>query len=89
LGNQCAILCEEIKIRLLGILFASLLIGCSNVGPGIANHPISCWLGIAWDDCLPDTAGWNNGGGKIYREAAQKILNQQYPPTTDAFKDIK
>ena len=56
--------------------FLLSLMGCSNVGPGFANHPIACSMGIAWDDCLPDTKGWENGGGKIYREGAQKILDK-------------
>ena len=66
--------------KIILVIFISFLsISCSNVGPGFANHPIACHFGVAWDDCLPDTAGWNNGGGKIYREAAQKILNEKYP----------
>ncbi len=63
---------------LIGIVVIFMLFGCSNVGPGFANHPIACSFGVAWDDCLPGTAGWDNGGGKIYRDAAQKILDQQF-----------
>jgi len=58
------------------IIFLS---GCSNVGPGFANHPIACSMGIAWDDCLPGTKGWDNGGGRIYREGAQKVLDKHTP----------
>lgn len=43
-------------------------------------------MGIAWDDCLPGTAGWDNGGGKIYRDAAQKILNEQFNVAVPASK---
>ena len=68
------------KVRLLNLrllfLGAFSLVGCSNVGPGFANHPIACSLGYVWDDCLPGTKGWDNGGGKIYREGAQKILDK-------------
>ena len=32
-------------------------------------------MGITWDDCLPETKGWENGGGRLYREGAQKILD--------------
>lgn len=71
---------------LVGIFASSVLLGCSNVGPGFANHPIACSMGIAWDDCLPGTAGWDNGGGKIYRDAAQKILNEQFNVAVPASK---
>ncbi|MGF6287020.1 hypothetical protein [Pseudomonas silensiensis] len=27
---------------------------------GCANHPVDCSMGIAWDDCLPDTKGYAN-----------------------------
>lgn len=59
----------------MGAFFIALM-GCSNVGPGFANHPIACSLGYVWDDCLPGTKGWENGGGRIYREGAQKILDK-------------
>jgi len=41
--------------------------GCSTVGPGLANHPLDCSIGIRWADCLPGTAGYNNGGGQKTR----------------------
>jgi hypothetical protein len=63
------------RLLFLGAFFSSL-VGCSNVGPGFANHPIACSLGYVWDDCLPGTKGWDNGGGKIYREGAQKVLDK-------------
>lgn len=66
---------KNYRLLLLGAFF-SPIIGCSNVGPGFANHPIACSLGYVWDDCLPGTKGWDNGGGKIYREGAQKVLDK-------------
>lgn len=62
---------------LWGLFLILSIVGCSNVGPGFANHPLACGLGTPWDDCLPNTKGWENGGGKIYRDAAQKILDEQ------------
>jgi hypothetical protein len=66
---------KNYRLLLLGAFLLSLL-GCSNVGPGFANHPIACSLGYVWDDCLPGTKGWDNGGGKIYRDGAQKVLDR-------------
>ena len=48
-----------------------LLSGCSTVGPGFKNHPGDCAIGIPWADCLPGTAGYNNGGGKLHRDEAK------------------
>ena len=31
---------------------------------GCAHHPVDCAMGFAWSDCLPGTAGYNNGGGE-------------------------
>jgi hypothetical protein len=33
-------------------------------------------LGIKWADCLPDTAGYNNGGGQIYRNQEAQAQQQ-------------
>jgi len=63
------------RLLFIGAFFVCFT-GCSNVGPGFANHPIACSLGYVWDDCLPGTKGWDNGGGKIYREGAQKVLDK-------------
>lgn len=41
--------------------------GCSTAGPGLANHPLDCAIGIKWADCLPGTPGYNNGGGQQTR----------------------
>ena len=54
---------------------------CSTVGPGFANHPIDCAMGIRWADCLPGTPGYNNGGGAQTRaletgQDNQSIQNQ-------------
>ena len=54
-----------------------VLSGCSSVGPGLANHPLDCAMGIAWADCLPGTKGYENGGGQIHREKAQNTQNKQ------------
>ena len=63
------------------LLAAVLLCGCSSVGPGFANHPLDCAIGVKWADCLPGTAGYNNGGGQQTRaeEAKQQnaALNEQ------------
>jgi hypothetical protein len=63
------------RLLFMGAFFVGMT-ACSNVGPGFANHPIGCSLGYVWDDCLPGTKGWDNGGGKVYREGAQKILDK-------------
>lgn len=46
---------------------------CSSVGPGFANHPIDCALGIAWADCLPGTLGYR-GGDQLARAEQDKTL---------------
>jgi hypothetical protein len=38
------------------------------VGFGLAHHPGDCAIGIPWADCLPGTAGYNNGGGAETRQ---------------------
>ena len=40
---------------------------------GCAHHPADCALGIPWSDCLPGTAGYNNGGGSDTRETELRI----------------
>ncbi|MBT8514389.1 hypothetical protein G6727_02820 [Polynucleobacter paneuropaeus] len=66
-------------------LVASLMSGCSNVGPGFANHPVDCAMGIAWADCLPGTKGYDNGGGQVHREAEK---NAQVEKQQKNIKDI-
>lgn len=60
------------------ILLALSLFACSKVGPGLANHPGDCAIGVPWADCLPGTPGYDNGGGSMHREeAAQTSSHQQ------------
>lgn len=56
-------------VAVLALVLSPLIWGCSTVGPGLANHPPDCARGIPWADCLPGTAGYNNGGGRVHREA--------------------
>ncbi len=62
-----------------GLLFGvgAFLSACSDVGPGLKNHPIDCAIGIPWSDCLPGTAGYNNGGGSATRAAEAKERQQK------------
>jgi hypothetical protein len=62
-------LCCRVVVTLVGAV--ALLVGCSTVGPGLKNHPGDCAIGIPWADCLPGTPGYNNGGGRVHREAAK------------------
>ena len=74
---------QTIKLHVFGIIAAAAFIGgCSSVGPGLVNHPGDCAIGVPWADCLPGTAGYNNGGGRIHREAAK----QQVDIVNDAYK---
>ncbi|ANB77332.1 hypothetical protein AYM40_35215 [Paraburkholderia phytofirmans OLGA172] len=56
----------------------ALLAGCSSVGPGFANHPADCAIGIAWADCLPGTRGYANGGGSLHRKEAADAAKAQH-----------
>ncbi|HLX29703.1 MAG TPA: hypothetical protein VKV24_14575 [Casimicrobiaceae bacterium] len=56
----------------LALVVATLAIGCSTVGPGLANHPLDCAMGIAWADCQPGTAGYRNGGGQQTKAQEQQ-----------------
>jgi hypothetical protein len=58
-------------------MVATMVGGCSTVGPGLANHPGDCAIGIQWADCLPGTRGYENGGGRVYREKTQLAKQQQ------------
>jgi len=51
-------------MKRLVMLISALLCGCSSAGPGLANHPLDCAIGVTWGDCLPGTAGYRNGGGQ-------------------------
>jgi len=71
----------------LGVGFAQM--GCSTVGPGLANHPGDCALGIPWADCLPGTAGYANGGGRVHREEAQKQKEEAAAPMQAVLEQCK
>lgn len=74
---------SNIKV-VLSLITASILSSCSSVGPGFANHPADCAIGIPWADCLPGTSGYNNGGGRVHREAVQNQNNT----ISDKFKAL-
>ena len=63
-------------IAFSGVL--TLLTGCSSVGPGLANHPGDCALGIPWADCLPGTRGYANGGGSLHRKEAADAAKAEH-----------
>jgi hypothetical protein len=78
---------KNYKLFIIAVLFS--LSGCSTVGPGFANHPGDCAIGIPWADCLPGTAGYNNGGGKMHREETQKqnnLITDQYKVAAEQCK---
>lgn len=60
------------------IAAAFVLFGCSDVGPGFKNHPVDCAVGIPWADCLPGTAGYNNGGGSQTRALERAAVASQF-----------
>lgn len=60
----------------LSIAVCLISAGCSSVGPGLANHPLDCAMGIKWADCLPGTAGYNNGGGQVTRSEEMRHQNE-------------
>jgi dGTP triphosphohydrolase len=61
----------------------SALAACSDVGPGLKNHPGDCAFGFAWADCLPGTAGYKptqaqlEYQGVFKRQAAVANQNKQ------------
>lgn len=74
------------RTRICTLAALVMLAGCSKVGPGFANHPLDCAIGIAWGDCLPGTPGYaslQNGGnvnnqlGAVLGAAA---LSRSYQP---------
>src|SRR5437016_2284002 len=58
--------------NLSSFLLVCFICGCSSVGPGFANHPVDCAMGFKWADCLPGTAGYENGGGQLTRAEENK-----------------
>lgn len=78
------------KVRVLaGIAVTTWLVGCSSVGPGLANHPADCAIGIPWADCLPGTRGYANGGGSYHREAAKAQRDALTAKFDDALKQCE
>jgi len=71
-------------VAVSAFVFLALLGGCSSVGFGLANHPGDCAMGIPWADCLPGTAGYSNGGGKIHKEEAQQQQDAVSAPLKSA-----
>jgi hypothetical protein len=72
------------KLAGLSVVVA-LLEACSTVGPGFANHPADCAIGIAWADCLPGTNGYANGGGSLHRKEAADAAKAQHDSVAAQF----
>ncbi|WP_157379211.1 hypothetical protein [Burkholderia ubonensis] len=66
----------------------TLLGGCSSVGPGFANHPADCALGIPRADCLPGTRGYANGGGSLHRKEAADAAKAQHDALVAQFDAV-
>src|SRR5258708_24512774 len=78
--------------RLNTVVDFALLGGYSAVGPVFVNHPADCAIGIPWADCLPGTPGYNNGGGRLYRDEAKQQSDRPtsvLPPAGDDPKYTK
>ena len=69
-------------------LVMTALGGCSSVGPGFANHPADCAIGIPWADCLPDTRGYANGGGSLHRKEAADAAKAQHDALVAQFDAV-
>ncbi|WP_368623603.1 hypothetical protein [Paraburkholderia sp. BR13444] len=76
------------KNRLLLSAAIAVLAGCSSVGPGFANHPADCALGIAWADCLPGTKGYANGGGSLHRQEAADAAKAQHDAIAAQYETV-
>ncbi|WP_126223619.1 hypothetical protein [Burkholderia ambifaria] len=75
--------------KLIAVLaIIALLEGCSSVGPGFANHPADCALGIPWADCLPGTKGYVNGGGSLHRKEAADAAKAQHDAIAVQFEAV-
>jgi hypothetical protein len=71
--------------------------GCAvdNYGVGFRHHPLDCAVGFPHEDCLPGTAGYENGQGKQVararageeqaKQVVQACNNMGYPMGTDGF----
>jgi hypothetical protein len=66
-----------------------MLEACSAVGPGFANHPADCAIGIAWADCLPGTKGYANGGGSLHRKEAADVAKAQHDALDAQFEAVR
>lgn len=63
-------------------MLAALLSSC-------AHHPADCAIGIPWSDCLPGTAGYNNGGGSDTRETELKIkMAEEKAKSKDLYTEL-
>jgi hypothetical protein len=59
------------------VILQIMLSGCSSAGPGFAHHPMDCAAGIAWADCLPGTAGYNNAhSGQSINQTPEAICRR-------------
>lgn len=67
----------------------TLLASCSSVGPGFANHPGDCALGIPWADCLPGTRGFANGGGSLHRKEAADAAKAEHDRLAVGFETVR
>jgi len=74
---------------LAGSVLAALFAGCSSVGPGFADHPADCAIGIAWADCLPGTRGYANGGGSLHRKEAEDAAKAQHDAIAAQFNAVR
>jgi hypothetical protein len=71
-------------------LLSTCVTGCSTVGPGLANHPIDCAMGITWADCQPGTLGYDRKQGRmeqalsryVGRPVSEYILDRGPPTST-------
>ena len=53
------------------------------------HHPVDCAIGVPWSDCLPGTAGYNNGGGTGTRETELKIkLAEEKAKSKDLYTEL-
>lgn len=70
LAEHCSLRGMSVRFKLAAALLFVGLSGCSTSGGiGFAHHPLDCAMGIQHPDCLPGTAGYNNGGGQQTRIA--------------------
>jgi hypothetical protein len=78
----------KVTVSRLATLAIAVLGGCSSVGPGLANHPVDCAMGIPWADCLPGTRGYANGGGRVHRQEAAEAAKAQHDALVAQFDAV-